>query len=252
MDSAWWSVWWPWMLIWAATVITLVATCWTLFARWRMLRGRGQPVRGITFYLHDDSVMDLYLGGTYKRALREEVREEISSTKEANVNAAFQNFGVGGGRTVDRKVFRDYIETAEPITVIRIIMEVLEKADDIVYIDLVNGAIEPGRALTKALRTTVLTDPASFTVRELGQLESYVSVRGTFRMAAESGDTVIFEAPCGERQDGGVVQALFRCSGSGIRRDVPEGEFQARCLGKVQTWDRQREKLIIDPIAIFQ
>ena len=32
----------------------------------------------------------------------------------------------------------------------------------------------------------------------------------------------------------------------------PFGEFQARCLGKVRTWNRTRGELTLDPIAVFR
>ena len=38
----------------------------------------------------------------------------------------------------------------------------------------------------------------------------------------------------------------------GLRDDVPEGQFFARCLGTVQGWDRTSGQLIVNPLAIFR
>ncbi|HKS49532.1 MAG TPA: hypothetical protein VJT49_31370 [Amycolatopsis sp.] len=37
-----------------------------------------------------------------------------------------------------------------------------------------------------------------------------------------------------------------------LRRKVPHGTFQARCLGRVQGWDPDLGVLVIDPLASFQ
>src|SRR5688500_2327565 len=119
------------MALWAVTAAALIAASWFFILHWRNRDPGGQPARGISFYLHDESVMDIYLGGTYKTALRQEVEEEISSSNSANLNAELHGVGGTAGKTVDRRVFKKYIETAEPIAVIRIVIDVLENADDV-------------------------------------------------------------------------------------------------------------------------
>jgi hypothetical protein len=40
---------------------------------------------------------------------------------------------------------------------------------------------------------------------------------------------------------------------AGLRdEEIPDGTFQARCLGKVQAWKAGDAELVIRPIAIFQ
>jgi hypothetical protein len=244
----WWGVWWGWMIVWTLTLLAVLLLGGMLVARWRSRGGTEQPPRGICFYLHDASVMDLYLSGTYKRALRQEVEEEISTGKHGGLTAALRAAGLEAGVKVDRRVLQKYVEVAEPITVIRIVQDVLDKAHDIIAIDLISGEVSAGRALEKALRPAPLRGRAAVTLTELRDLEVYVSVRGRFREVAKTDTTITFEAPCGS----GPAWARSTCTESGIRRSVPAGTFPARCLGKVQDWDPDTGRLVIDPIAIFQ
>jgi hypothetical protein len=43
-----------------------------------------------------------------------------------------------------------------------------------------------------------------------------------------------------------------RCVNTGLRDDVPDGQFFARCLGTVQDWDRISGQLVVNPLAIFR
>ena len=90
----------------------------------------------------------------------------------------------------------------------------------------------------------------SFT--DLRDLEVYVSIRGRFREIAKTADTISFEAPCRTEAGSPPAHASFTCAKDGLRRPVPAGTFPARCLGKIQDWDPETGKLVIDPIAIFQ
>lgn len=248
VDDLWWRVWWPWALTWAATLALLVAAGWLLARRWRSRRRLRQPHPGVSFYLNGEAVMDLYQG-THHRALRQEVEEVIQSTKNATLTTALYGVSGGAGRSVDSKVFRKYVETAEPVAVVRIIMEVLEKADDILYVDLPDGAIEPGRSLSRALRSPEGGITAAVTFEELSDFWVYVSVRGRFHQSAKTADTVTFEAPCTPAN----ATAVVTCLSSGIRpTSLPPGTFPARCLGRIQSWDPATRRLDVDPIAIFR
>jgi hypothetical protein len=251
VDSVWWTVWWPWALVWTITVAAAGAGVYLLVAHWRARDAGGHPARGISLYLHDDAVMDLYLGGVYKTALKQEVEEEISASRAGNLNAEIYGIGGTASKTVDRKLFRTYIETAEPITVIRIVMEVLEKADDIIYVDLIDGSIEPGRALRKALRSANRPTDADLSFSDLSDLEVYVSVRGRFRQLTATPEVITFAGSCG-RTAHTPPQAHLTCQAGGMRHAVPQGAFQARCLGRVRHWDPAAGLLVIDPIAVFQ
>ncbi len=67
------------------------------------------------------------------------------------------------------------------------------------------------------------------------------------------GSSTTFLAPYGEPHHAGPPPMIsLRCANSGLRSEVPEGRFWARCLGTVQGWDRITGHLVIDPIAIFK
>ncbi|WP_020668213.1 hypothetical protein [Amycolatopsis nigrescens] len=253
-SELWWSVWWPWVLLWALTAAAVVAAVVILVTHWRRSGRRPTPrrVNDISFYLDDDSVMDIYRQQRYKPALRQQVEEKISSSKSAEVSAESPVLKGGAKHNVNSEIFRKYIEKAEPITVIGIILEVLEGADDIVHVDLGKSQIAHNKAMTKAL------DPADGTESDqrapvgLSDLDAYVSLKGLFRKDTQNGEVTTFLAPYGSAADTDGAWVRAECATSGLRRTVPKGAFQARCLGKVQDWDPRTRELVIDPIAIFR
>jgi len=252
-DPSWWGVWWPWLLVWGITVVSLVATVAIAVAHWCRHRAPAATRRpGISFYLDDESVMDLYRqhGGKYKAALRQEVQERSTSTNEGEVSADLAPVQARAKRGVNSEIFRSYIENAEPITVIGIIIDVLEQAGDIVHVDLRKQAVISSRALAKALDTD---DDKRPTAVRLRGLETFVSIRGLFRATDRTPAVTTFEAPYGEPPnpvDG--PQVHLTCTASGLRRRVPTGMFSARCLGRVEDWDPKTRSLIVHPIAIFR
>ena len=252
-DPSWWGVWWPWLLVWGITVVSLVAAVAIAVTHWRrhrVLTATRRP--GISFYLDDESVMDLYRqhGGKYKAALRQEVQERSSSTSEGEVSAELAPVRARARRGVNNEIFRSYIENAEPITVIGIIIDVLEQAGDIVHVDLHKQAVTSNRALAKALDTDDDKQPTAVRLRGL---ETFVSIRGLFRATDHTPAVTTFEAPYGEPPDpvdGPRVHLI--CTASGLRYSVPTSTFSARCLGRVEDWDPRTRKLIVHPIAIFR
>jgi len=252
-------VWWPWLLLWVLTLAALVIAGWLLFAHVRTWRRAPawHASRGVCLYLDDDCVMDLYQQGVYKTALRHEVEEKIHSAKDAKISAEFPGVGLGAGRTVDREIFRKYIEVAEPITVIGIIMAVLENADDIVYADLTDNTLEPGKALNRALRPMHGHDlgrPGAVGLRELEALDAFISIKGRYRKVPEANghDTVTLSAWYGDSSGPGPQPKIsVTCAAERLRRSVPPDAFQARCLGRIQGWRSETRELVVDPIAIF-
>lgn len=250
----WWAVWWPWMLLWGLTVAALATAVAVLLVHWR--RRDRAPVRhashGVCLFLDDDAVMDLYLQGNYKPALRHEVEEKIISATDAKVSAALSGLGAAAGRSVDREIFRRYIEVAEPITVIGIITAVLEKADDIVYTDLATNTIEWGNGLDRALRSRYGSGGDLVRLRDLEVVDLFLSVRGRYQQVARTPDTITLAAWHGDPADPHTEPKIsVTCHTARLRRPVPTGTFQARCLGRVQGWNPDSRQLMIDPIAMF-
>jgi hypothetical protein len=246
--ALWWSVWWPWAVVWIVTVLALVVAAGVGVWAWRS-RHRFAPARevpGLTIYLHEKSVMDLYQVGRYGDAMTKEVVDRVGVTKDGKIALKGLDLGVEGVRTSGREVVKTYIEQYEPIAVVGVLLDALESAAGVVHVDL--------RDLT-LLRNTALEQhlESSETVR-LRRIDSYVSVKGVFRVASDGGGTTVFLAPFGDPDDPEQgPQVRVECYNAGLRDDVvPEGGFQARCLGKVQSWKADSQQLVIRPIAMFQ
>jgi hypothetical protein len=250
----WWQVWWPWMLLWSATAVAVVVAVSILVTHWRA-HGRRTGRLAVSFYLNTTAIMGMYQQLRYKPALQRAVREEIRRSTNADIRAAFRGVRADAGWRVDRKVFSEYIETDEPITVIGILMNVLEKTDDIVLVDLERETITPNRAMSGAAPAAGSAQTAPRGTTRLRGLDAYVLVKGVYRQGVSSGtDTVAFLAPYGDEPDDPGTGAWVRvdCDTGGLRRRVPDGPFLARCLGRVERWDGRTREMVIDPIAIFK
>lgn len=153
-------------------------------------------------------------------------------------------------------MFEKYIQKAEPITVIGMIIDVLDKRDGIVYVNLVRQELVQNRALVNALGWADGPESTRLRTARLRGIDAYVSMKGLFRRVRSDDDgRTVFIAPYGEPPDpmqGPRVR--FRCRNSGFRDadEVPEGTFQAQCLGRVEDWDPASGELIVHPIAIFK
>jgi hypothetical protein len=82
----------------------------------------------------------------------------------------------------------------------------------------------------------------------------FVSVTGRFRVTDRIDDTIVLSAPYGDPAalaDEPILSVT--CSNSQLLADVPSGPFSARCLGRIQGWDPDTRKLVIDPVlAIYR
>ncbi|GLZ42687.1 hypothetical protein [Actinokineospora sp. NBRC 105648] len=244
----WWSVWWPWVAVWALTALAVVVAVGAFALAWsaRARAARTRHVPEITFYLHEKSVMDLYRAGGYGDALRREVEVREGASTEGWFGFATRFFRGHRRRTDEREMVSRYITTAEPIEVIGVLIDALDAADGVVHVDLRNQTMVRTGAVAAAQEKE-----GSATVR-LRQLDGYVSVRGVFRMTEHNGGRPVFLAPFGDPDDPGAgPQLRVECHQDGLRDDeIPEGPFHARCLGKVQSWNSG--ELVVRPIAIFQ
>ncbi|MEI5100251.1 hypothetical protein RB200_19150 [Streptomyces sp. PmtG] len=257
VDSEWWDLWWPWMVVWLAT-----AACCGVLARYALMRfvlpRRRRPTRrrrtfhGMCFYLHEQRVMDLYQTGGFSAALEQEVADRTNVTSGVSLWAKFTG-GAGGraGRDVTKERFTSYVQQNTPITVIGMLLDTMRREDAIVYdADLTTGQLVPNRALADALR-----DSGDDRVPLSAVMAEFVSVTGRFTARGLSGGDVVLRAryESGRRE----AQVKITCAEDGIREEFHEedyfsGEFQARCLGKVRTWNREAGELTVDPVAIFR
>ncbi|MFD8965622.1 hypothetical protein ACFV0C_11540 [Streptomyces sp. NPDC059568] len=266
ISEAWWAIRWPWMLVWLLTAAGLVALLVLTLSR--LLGGRrsgGQKIiPGICFYLHDRTVMDHYQMRGYAAALRKEVEQRTSDSTDGSVHAKVFGLSAGGGKRDNSEIVSKYLEVAEPISVIGIIMDVLEEKDVIVHVDLVNRAVRRNGALDNALAAlpgggsgagagSGSRSGASRQTVRLRDIDDFVLIRGRFRKIAESPETTVFLAPYGDPEnpaEGPHVRVT--CATEGLRTEVGQGTFSARCLGKVQDWNAEDAVLEVQAMAIFR
>ncbi|MDQ2588590.1 hypothetical protein [Saccharothrix yanglingensis] len=246
--ALWWSVWWPWAVVWVVTALALLVAVGVAVWAWRS-RHRFAPPRdvpGLTIYLNEKSVMDLYQVGRYGDAMTKEVVDRVGVTKDGKIALKGLDLGVEGVRTSGREVVKTYIENSEPIAVIGVLLGALESASGVVHVDLRDRTLLRNTALEQHLG-------ASGAVR-LRRVDSYVSVKGVFRVHSQGDGTTVFLAPFGDPDDPETgPQVRVECLDSGLRDDVvPDGGFHARCLGKVQAWKAEEGHLVVRPIAMFQ
>lgn len=246
-SEAWWAVWWPWMLLWACTGAGLAALLALTLLRLVRARRAVTPdiTDGICFYLHDKMVMDHYQMRRYTAALRKEVEQRTSDSKDGTVRAKVLGVGADGGRKENTEVVSRYLEVAEPISVIGLIMKVLEEKRAIVHVDL------PSRSVT---HTTAPQRTASGVQGgvQLRDVEGFVLIRGRFRATGAGEGSTVFLAPYGDPDDPSQgPRVRVTCTTDGLRNDVPQGAFSARCLGKVQEWNAAEGFLEVQAMAIF-
>lgn len=245
-DSLWWSVWWLWLLVWLGTAFALLIAILVMLASWRGQQRRSRQRPYLSFYLHENSVMSLYQY-KYTGALEQEVQKRVGGRAGVRLGGGAAMVALGGNVERASEEFRRYLEVAAPITVIGILMDVLE--DDLVHVDLERRSIVPSKNLGTIKRSDAR-------LSEMGA-NSYVLARGIFHIEPTPDappDTTMFLAPYGglPAADGLAPMIRVRCANSGLRDDVPDGQFYARCLGTVRGWDTNKGHLIIDPIAIFK
>ncbi|MFI2369463.1 hypothetical protein [Streptomyces sp. NPDC018833] len=252
--EAWWGVWWPWMLLWLLTAAGAGALL--VLAAHRLVRGRrgGRDLTySICFYLHDRSVMDHYQMRGYAAALRKEVEQRTSDSKDGSVRAKVFGLSAGGGRKDNSEIVSKYLEVAEPISVIGVVMNVLEKKDVIVHVDLVGETVRRNAALARALAGHPRSAASAAQTVRLRDIEDFVLIRGRFRKIGESPESTVFLAPYGDPDDPSAgPRVRVTCATEGLRNEVPRGTFSARCLGKVQDWNAGDSVLEVQAMAIFR
>ncbi|CAM3639107.1 hypothetical protein KIPE111705_18275 [Kibdelosporangium persicum] len=233
----------------------IVRAYWLAVHRYRRMTAPSHDDPGICFYLHDETVVNLQ--GEYK-ALQQEVEERWRSSTEGRVSAEVHGVGAHGAREAEKEKTIRYIADEGPVTVIRRIIAELERANKIVHVDLFTESFEPTNGLDHAFRPVPGKNPAwrrSARLRDLKPL-IFVSVMGRFRVTDKTDKTTTFSAPYGDPADptSEPRQVSVTCVTAQLRReDVPTGPFPARCLGRIQKWDPDTKRLVIDPVlAIFQ
>ncbi|MFF8837312.1 hypothetical protein [Streptomyces sp. NPDC015130] len=93
------------------------------------------------------------------------------------------------------------------------------------------------------------------TVR-LRDVGDFVLIRGRFRTTGEDsadGPSTVFLAPYGDPADPSHgPRVRVTCATEGLRAQVPQGTFSARCLDRVQEWNAAEGVLEVQAMAIFR
>jgi hypothetical protein len=231
--------------VWLATVLAALIAFGALIWAWRS-RGGPSNVPGLTFYLDEKSVMDIYVSGGYGDAMEREVEIREDRSKGGKFVLKLPWGESGGNRTTGHEEVTRYIKTASSIAVIRVVLDALESQNGVVHVDLRDRTVLRNKALQHAVDSSDQL--------KLRRVDSYISVRGLFRMVDRTDSTIVLRAPYGDPDDpADGPQLRLECHHEGLRMDaVPDGVFKARCLGTVQSWKAGTAELVIHPIAIFQ
>jgi hypothetical protein len=122
----------------------------------------------------------------------------------------------------------------------------------VAFADLTTVVLVPNRALAETLRDRGESEVALTAVVTETEV---VSVTGRFTARASDGGDIVLRARYGGGEPPAHVE--ITCEAAGVREEFRGdeyvgGEFQARCLGKVRTWNRTTGELALDPVAIFR
>ncbi|MGV9555236.1 hypothetical protein [Streptomyces sp. NPDC003522] len=139
-----------------------------------------------------------------------------------------------------------------PITVIRLLTDTLRKEDVAVEADLTTGVATPDRALADTLADRGGDRGVPLTAVGVGS--AFVPVTGLFTARRASDGDIVLSARYGTADP--AARGRITCEAAGVREgfqnaEYVTGQFQARCLGRVPTWNRERGGLTLNPIAVL-
>lgn len=148
-SGLWWSVWWPWLVVWlvGATALVLAVAIWLRHLRRHRYRQRIKPVSPTTFYYIDDAQVRQLLGEMSPT----EITEKRSSNMSANLVARLPVLSGGGGGGTAKGLTTKRTQQPTEIRAIRDLIETREQTDAIVYVDLRRGHVVENQALWKEL-----------------------------------------------------------------------------------------------------
>ncbi|GLZ39919.1 hypothetical protein [Actinokineospora sp. NBRC 105648] len=253
-SGLWWAVWWPWVLLWGGAVSLALAATVVLVVLVRTRRVeladnhgalRRNHVHGQIWYLDNDAVMDTYRGNN--SALRSEVERRITSSKGAVLGLVVPGVDAKGEASVSQEVVTKFVQEAEPITVVRLVVDILDREHNIVHVDLRHQRVPWHTAREKLLAQ----GPGGGDTRLSDMVGVYVSISAVLHRDPNSEEGAVFLAPYGTGKPGEGPTMRVRCVLSGLRvKELPMAS--AQCVGKVVMWDDDRLELVVDPLVIFR
>ncbi|MEV4432728.1 hypothetical protein [Streptomyces sp. NPDC049585] len=249
-DRPWWGIWWPWMLLWLVTAVSAVALVILTIAARR--RGRRPSERLVTdrtcLYLDNRTIMDQAQMNRYAVALRKEVEQRTMRSWAAKLAVQILPFlSPDSGVEASNEVVTKYIEKAEAISAIGVIVDGLERSNAIVHADLRRGTVRRNAALAKAYAGRFPEGPVPLSCTE----KLFVLLTGDFRKddAAPAENRTVLLADYGRPPH--TARVRVSCNSRGLRGELDSDRFSALCLGKVQNWKAEEGVLEVRPLAIF-
>ncbi|MGP4086327.1 hypothetical protein [Streptomyces sp. KR55] len=251
IDSQWWGLWWPWLLVWAVTAACLAILLRYGWQRLRRRRKRAGTHLDMCFYLHKQQVMDIYEVGGFAQSLTQEVADRLQVTSNLGLWGKLFFWMGKADRGVTKERVTTYLQESTPMNVIGVLMDAMRKEDKVVDADLVDGELVLNRELSDRLSGRYPDGQVPLSALRL----AYVSVTGDFTARRLENGDVQLRARYGSGEPPAHVEII--CDESEGRGDFRKeryyrGQFTARCLGKVRGWDAQTGELSLDPVAIFR
>ncbi|MFE9611918.1 hypothetical protein [Streptomyces sp. NPDC006012] len=278
-DGLWWDINWRWMVVWLVTAVSAFAAVGLLVGARR--RRRSSPSAGLLsgrtcVYLDDRQIMDTYQMNQYAVALRKEVELRTTTNRAVKLMWRLLPFiNPEANFEASRESAVKYIQVAEPISVIGVILDALERSNAVVHADLYESTIRSGPALRRvrgsggtrlsATRKWFVLLTADFTP------DAAATTPGADVFTAPYGDTARVRLACrptGYRAAGSTGTAL-----PGTPDGAPDAAFGteprpapapvpttssvpdltgALCLAKVGSWRSTTGTLDVTPLAIFR
>jgi hypothetical protein len=232
-----WSVlgWWGWLW-----VLTALAAAMTLVVLVIGVVRRSRPVilPGLPFYLDEPGVIGLCQQGGYGNIAEKTVEEFIEENTDGSFGVTSQWFKFGRGAKTGSGTVTRYDVHVTANAVLGLALRSLEAQHGVVHANLTAGRVQGDRAWRRT-HSPLLSEVH----------DGYVVVQGKFTVAEEYDDEVVLRARIGEHD----AWVRVVCNDDHLRRrEVPKGQFNARCLGKSQTWKPDSGELVILPIAVLQ
>ncbi|PWK84654.1 hypothetical protein C8D88_108270 [Lentzea atacamensis] len=231
--ALWWSVSWGWILLWVATLIAFVVVV-VLAVRWARRRVPQSEVPGLLFYVHGLRMINLCKVGRYDDAVTRQFVKQITVTKNGKLQVGPSEFGIGVDGSVIEQNTANYEKPATEIDVIGVVLAGLRAAHGVVDVDLTTQTIVADEAWRRGK------------ARRLNDIRDYVSLRGRFQLDGGTDEKAVLLAPAGKHC------VRVECDRASLRDTLPPGQFNARCLGKVQSWNAETGEIVVLPVVVFQ
>ncbi|WP_161310211.1 hypothetical protein [Streptomyces sp. SID3212] len=239
-----------WWLAAAVGLVTLaVLAVRRLSARRRRRLGRASYS---PLYLDDEAVEDHYKFGNHTAALEKAVEERRSRSVGLWASLPVVSWFTAK-RDSSQEVFVSYIQESEPISVVGMLLSVFEREDAIVHVRLRSGTVTPNRALVRELARRERDEGHAdgVTLSEIGE---FVMVEAKFESLPGDDKAQIMKAVYRDGERTAHLRVVLRADRlRSADKQLPSGQFQARCLGKITSWNPATGETVLEhPIAVFR